>query len=219
LQGNRQDRADFLDHDLKWGAVGAIRAFLLERAMPAVLTSRLHGYWEGIMGPLGELLASDQRQVLEFFLLGLRDVSEPTVDRQELFYNASVLAHYAQVSTQADDEWPAPANLSTLFDHFVSDATLLCDSAMMEVAGAQCLFLAGFFEDQMRQRHNIRWYSELGTGFFTRAAAHESSPHKATLLDAIGRHFEPWRQRHARLSRELRDQQHLLAPSNPSRLM
>jgi hypothetical protein len=167
------------------------------------------------MGPLQELLASDHRHVLEFFLTGLRDVSEPTVDRQELFYNASVLAHYAQVSTQAHAEWPAPTNLSTLFDHFVSDTTLLRDSMMMEVAGAQCLLLAGFFEDQMRQRHNIRWYAELGTGFFSRAAVHEQSPSKARLLDAIGRHFEPWRQRHARLSRELRRQSQLLTSSRP----
>jgi hypothetical protein len=125
------------------------------------------------MGPFGELLAADHRQVLEFFLVGLRDVSEPTVDRRELLYNASVLAHYAQVSTQADVEWPAPTNLSTVFDHFVSDTTLLRDSLMMEVAGAQCLLMAGFFEDQMRRRHNIRWYAELGTGFFSRAALNE----------------------------------------------
>ncbi len=171
------------------------------------------------MGPMRELLASDHRHVFEFFLVGLRDVSEPTVDRRELFYNASVLAHYAQVSTQADSEWPAPANLSTVFDHFVSDTTLLRDSLMMEVAGAQCLLMAGFFEDQMRQRHNIRWYAELGTGFFSRAAAHEPSPEKAWLFDAIGRHFEPWRQRHAQLSRGLRDQQHLLAPPGPPVLM
>ena len=167
------------------------------------------------MGPLQELLASDHRHVLEFFLTGLRDVSEPTVDRQELFYNASVLAHYAQVSTHAHAEWPAPTNLSTLFDHFVSDTTLFRDSLMMEVAGAQCLLLAGFFEDQMRRRHNIRWYAELGTGFFNRAALHEQSPSKARLLDAIGRNFEPWRQRHARLSRELRRQSHLLTSSGP----
>jgi hypothetical protein len=171
------------------------------------------------MGPLRELLATDHRHVLEFFLVGLRDVSEPTVDREELLYNASVLAHYAQVSTQSDIEWPTPANLSTVFDHFVSDTTLMRDSLMMEVAGTQCLLLAGFFEDQMRRRHNIRWYAELGTGFFSRAAVHERSPRKARLLDAIGRHFEPWRQRHAQLSRELRDQQHLLTPSSPPTLM
>ena len=165
------------------------------------------------MGPLGELLATDHRQTLEFFVSGLRDVSEPTVDREELLYNASVLAHYAQVSTQDGVEWPAPANLSEVFDHFVSDSTLLHDSVIMEVAGTQCLLLAGFFEDQMCRRHNIRWYAELGSGFFSQAAVHESSSRKARLLDAIARRFEPWRRRHARLSRELRDQPYLLNPS------
>jgi hypothetical protein len=165
------------------------------------------------MDPLGELLATDHRRTLEFFVLGLRDVSEPNVDQQELLYNASVLAHYAQVSTQTRLEWPAPANLSEVFDHFVWDATLLHDSVMMEVAGTQCLLLAGFFEDQMRRRHNIRWYAELGSGFFSRAAVHEPSSHKARLLDALARRFEPWRQRHARLSRALRDQPYLLSLS------
>ena len=102
------------------------------------------------MGPLRELLAIDHRQALEFFVLRLQDVSEPTVDRQELLYNASLLAHYAQVSTQPDVDVPAPANLSAVFDHFVADTTLLHDRLMMETAGAQCLLLAGFFEDQMR---------------------------------------------------------------------
>ena len=64
----------------------------------------------------------------------------------------------------------------------------------------------------MKRRHNIRWYAELGAAFFRRAAAQESSPRKARLLDAIARHFEPWRQRHARLSRELRDTARLLRP-------
>ena len=32
------------------------------------------------------------------------------------------------------------------------------------------------------------------------------------LFDTIARHFEPWRQRHARLSRELRDQPYLIPP-------
>lgn len=165
------------------------------------------------MGPLRELLATDHRQTLEFFVVGLRDVSEPSVDREELLYNASVLAHYAQVSTQADVEWPAPANLGKVFDHFVVDTTLLHDSLMMELAGTQCLLLAGFFEDQMCRRHNIRWYAELGSGFFSQAAAHEPSPGKARILDAIARSFEPWRRRHARLSRALREQPYRLTLS------
>ena len=99
------------------------------------------------MGPLRELLAVDQRQALEFFFQALKDVSDPAEDTRELLYNASVLAHYAQISTQSDVDWPAPANLSAVFDHFVADTTLLHDAQMMETAGAQCLLLAGFFED------------------------------------------------------------------------
>jgi hypothetical protein len=86
----------------------------------------------------------------------------------------------------------------------------------METAGAQCLLMAGFFEDQMRSRHNIRWYAQLGATFFRRAALNESSPRKARLLDAIAKHFEAWRLRHALLSRELRDQPYLLFPPVPS---
>ncbi len=167
------------------------------------------------MGPLGELLAIDHHRALEFFVVRLQDISERTVDREELLYNASVLAHYAQVSTQPDTDLPAPANLSAVFDHFVADTTLVHDSTMMETAGTQCLLLAGFFEDQMRRRHNIRWYAELGAGFFSRAAAQQQSPRKARLLDAIARRFEFWRQRHAQLGRELRDQPYLLIPPLP----
>ena len=164
------------------------------------------------MDPLRELLATDHRQVLEFFVLGLQDVSEPTVDRQELLYNASVLAHYAQVSTHPAVDLGAPASLSSVFDLFVADTTSRHDALLMEIAGAQCLLLTGFFEDQMRARHNIRWYAQLGAGFFSRAALQEPEPHKARLLDAIAKRFEPWRQCHAQLSRELRDQPYLLPP-------
>jgi hypothetical protein len=39
------------------------------------------------------------------------------------------------------------------------------------------------------------------------------------LLDTIARRFEPWRQRHARLSRELRDQPYVLMLPTPPTLM
>jgi hypothetical protein len=78
------------------------------------------------------------------------------------------------------------------------------DPSLLETAATQCLLLAGFFESQMRRRHNIRWYSGIGAGFFREAAHLEKSRRKAELLDTVGRHFEPWRVRYARLSRELR---------------
>ena len=160
--------------------------------------------------PLGELLGVDHRGALDFFLVGLRDLSDSTVDRQELLYNASVLAHYAQVSTRSTTDLPAPPDLGAIFDQFVFTDTAATDGTLLETAGAQCLLLAGFFEDQLRERFNIPWYASLGAGFYRRAAVHEPSSRKARLLDAMASHFEPWRQRHARLSRELRDQAYLL---------
>jgi hypothetical protein len=167
------------------------------------------------MGPLGELIATDHRQALEFFFQRLKDVSGAGVDQRELLYNASVLAHYAQVSTQAEFDLSAPTNLSAVFDHFVFDTTHPDDRLILETVGAQCLVLTGFFEDQMRRRHNIRWFAEIGANFLSRAALREPAPHKAQLLDAIARRFEAWRQRYARLSRELRDQPFLLTPPKP----
>jgi hypothetical protein len=74
------------------------------------------------MGPFRELLAIDQRQALEFLSQRLKDVSGPAVDPPELLYNASLLAHYAQVSTAAETEPATPATLSAAFDRFVADS-------------------------------------------------------------------------------------------------
>jgi len=159
------------------------------------------------------VLASGQRQTLDFFVVGFRHVSGAAVARRELLYNASVLAHYAQVSTRADMGLPTPQDLSDVFDLFVADSSLRSDPGMMETAGTHCLLLAGFFEDQMRRRHNVRWYAQLGTGFFMCAAAGEPSQSRAGMLETIGREFEPWRLRYARLSRWLRDRPYVLTPS------
>ena len=61
------------------------------------------------MDELKVLLATDHRRTLEFFFVHLQDVTEGDVDRQELLYNDSVLAHYAQISTCASGDVPAPA--------------------------------------------------------------------------------------------------------------
>jgi len=166
------------------------------------------------MEPLAELFATNHRQVLEFFMVGLKDVSASDVDQRELLYNASVLAHYAQVSTHAQGDVPTPASLVDLFDQFVLDDSMHEDSAMLETAATQCLLLSGFFESQLRRRHNIRWYADLGSNFFRRAAylAHERK--RGELLDTVGRHFETWRVRYARLSKELQLQRYLIVRRN-----
>ena len=164
---------------------------------------------------LSELLASDHRQTFEFFYTGLKEVADPTVYREELLYNASVLAHHAQVSSHAANDLPTPSSLSDVFDAFVVDGAHSGDGDMLEAAGAQCLLLAGFFEDQMQRRHSIRWYSERGADFYYRAAARQQSTRKAQLLAAISRRFEPWRQAHSQLARSLRDMPYLLRMTPP----
>jgi hypothetical protein len=166
------------------------------------------------MDDLRILLATDHRRTLEFFFVHLQDVTDDSVDRGELLYNASVLAHYAQVSTCATSDMPTPSSLARVFDQYVLDDTLADDPEMMETAGAQCLLLAGFFADQMRGRHNVKWYAALGAGFYHRAAERTRAPKNAQVMAAMAQHFEPWCERHTRLSRELRDQPYLLQSRN-----
>lgn len=163
-----------------------------------------------------ELLGVDHRQTLEFFYTGLQEIADPAVDHQELLYNASVLAHHAQVSTHPHTDHPTPASLSDVFDSFVLNRAHAEDVLTLETAGAQCLLLAGFFQDQMRHRHQLAWYSNIGAGFYHRAAAAERAPKKARLLTAISRHFEQWRTTHAQLGRSLRHTRYLLSLDDAS---
>jgi len=160
----------------------------------------------------GDLLASNEKQTLEFFIVRLVDICEADVDRLQLAYNASILAHYASVSTTATSDLPTPATLSDVFDNYVFNRTLSEDGEMMETAGAQCLLLSGFFASQMSRRYPIKWYSELGSGFFHRASRTQRSAAKAALLRTLSDQFEPWRLRHAQLGRYLQDQPYLLKP-------
>src|SRR5437764_535707 len=94
---------------------------LFRSAHPATVPLSLNS--SRVNSPLWELLAVDHRQALDFFAVRLHDVTGPDVDREELLYNASVLAHYAQVSTRSDVELAAPTSLSVVFDLFVADTT------------------------------------------------------------------------------------------------
>ena len=164
------------------------------------------------MGSLRELLATDHRQALEFFLQRLKDVSGPDVDRQELLYNASVLAHFATTSAASRDFPNAPVSLTAVFDVFVLDRSQHVDPQIMEAAAAQCLLLTGFFCGQQRQRHNVEWYASLGASFYGRAAAQGSDTARVAMMRTMAARFAYWRRRQARLARELRESSLLLQP-------
>jgi hypothetical protein len=162
-------------------------------------------------------LAVTTQQTLRFFFERLRDVSEDGhPPRSELLYNASVLAHFATTSTASSStSLPAPTSLVTVFDLFVLDRSLHADAEIMESAGAQCLLLTGFFGDQHRRRHNVKWYASLGAGFYASAAQLHRHRERAKMMTAMSEHFDFWRQTQARLAVELREDSKLLLHRPP----
>jgi hypothetical protein len=157
------------------------------------------------MDPLRDLLAVDERQVLEFFFTGLKDItSEEPVDSQALLYNASILAHFASTSTASASRLPQLSGLAEVFDRFVLDATFRNDPELMEWGAAHCLLFTGFFGDQFRRRHNLDWYGQVGSGFYVSAAAACAHAERRRMLEHMAREFSAWRRRHELLSRELR---------------
>jgi hypothetical protein len=153
-------------------------------------------------------LGVTSRQAFQFFFEHLRDVTDTSdTPKNELLYNASVLAHFATTSTACQDTFPAcPTSLTTVFDLFVMDRSQAFDPEIMEAAGAQCLLLTGFFQDQQKRRHQIGWYADLGMAFYTRAASAGRDPARSRLMDTMARRFEFWRVHQHRLARELRDE-------------
>jgi hypothetical protein len=157
-------------------------------------------------------LAVNARQAFEFFVDRLRSVTgglEPPAT--ELLYNASVLAHFATTSVASRDSFPAaPAGLSTVFELFVMDRSQHRDPDIMEAAAAQCLLLTGFFQDQQKRRHPIRWYAAIGTSFYAQAAAGGRNRNRAALMDRMAAHFEFWRVQQQRLAVDLAEHAHEL---------
>ena len=162
-------------------------------------------------------LAVTDAQALRFFVERLRAVSSAdSTPASELLYNASLLAHYATTSTASTTMFPpCPTSLSTIFDVFVMDQSQHEDPAIMEAAGSQCLLLTGFFGDQLRGRHNLSWYAELGSGFYDRAAKLGSDEKRIQMMSAMAARFGFWRRQQKRLASELRDVPRLLF-RNPS---
>ena len=158
------------------------------------------------MGSLDRLLSSDPRETLQFFFTGLRDVtSGEAVDERAVLYNASVLAHFASTSTATSTGLPTPASLADVFDRFVIDTSFREDPELLELAGGQILLLTGFFADHLKARFNLKWYGELGAGFYATCAVLSHSPAHREMMSHMAGRFDYWRSSHLKLSRELRD--------------
>jgi len=156
-------------------------------------------------------LAVSNSQALRFFYERLRDVVHDSASDDELLYNASVLAHFATTSTASTSDFPpSPVSLSTVFDLYVLDRSEHADPNLMEAAGSQCLMLTGFFQDQLRHRHNVEWYAGLGAHYYDEAAHLSRDVARVRMLGRMAAHFEFWRRQQRQLAHELRDEPRLI---------
>jgi hypothetical protein len=145
------------------------------------------------VGYLRELIAVDHRETYHFFLNSLTEVLQERPDTSQLKYSASVLAHYAETSTESQTGFPTAANLSDVLDQFIIRDLGPQEPRSLEEAGAQTLFLTGFFQAQMRRRHSIRWFIELGQGFFSQASDGKNDfPRKQKVLRGMSANFSMW---------------------------
>ncbi len=152
-------------------------------------------------------LAVTNGQALRFFFERLKELTPADgAPVSELLYNASVLAHFATTSTGSAGTFPpSPTSLTTVLDVFVLDSSQHADPEIMEAAGSQCLLLTGFFADQLRQRHNLRWYASLGADFYDQAAHLGRDRQRSKMMESMAGRFGYWRRQQSRLARELRE--------------
>jgi len=164
-----------------------------------------------VSDPLNHLLATDQRETLQFFFSSLRDVTAgEDIDSNALLYNASVLAHFASTSRFSPDSLPALPGLGDVFDRFVADPSVRHDTEIMEWAAAHCLLFTGFFGDQFQRRHNLEWYGRLGADFYDLAAVATHVAERKRMMERMAVEFPEWRRRYLKLARELREHPYVL---------
>lgn len=158
-----------------------------------------------------ELVAIDSQNAFNFFLAGLRETAVTERFKQdEMFYVASILAHYALTSRFDTTSTPCMANLSEVFDNFVLQTSELTDSHLLEFGGSQVLLFAGFFRDQMRRRHNVKWYDQVGQSLYEKASQHSNNLKKRELFDRLSESFPAWTIVCRDLSRTLHENRLLL---------
>lgn len=156
---------------------------------------------------LAEILGVDSSRAFDFFLSGLREVTgrEPN---DEMFYVATVLAHYAETSRYDAVFMPVLANLSEVFDNFVFAQA--DEPEILEIGGSQVLLFAGFFRDQMKRRHNVRWFDKIGQSLYFRAGQTTKDMKRGRFLSKLAETLPQWTRRCRDLSRMYRDDRYLL---------
>lgn len=164
------------------------------------------------MNEFRELLAVTSLDCLRFFHGHLKE-ARPTkvVTKEETLYVASVLAHHASTSSE---NGTLPGSLYDIMDTIIvpglEGGLPAPDPEILEEVGSQILLFTGFFRDQMRHRHNMRWYETWGQAFLLSAGNRIQSRARAAILVRVAANFSLWTHTCCSVSRTLREQRYML---------
>ena len=160
-----------------------------------------------------ELLQVGSRDALTFFYNELRkEIKIRGITDRETRYIASIPASYAQTSRYDPTSVPVFADLSEFFDYFIFQREELRDSESLEIAGAQSLFLIGFFGRQLRHRHNLKWYQGLCQSFYRKAGKRSRDADRQRLFWMVSDKVEFWSTTFHSLNSRLYVERFLLPP-------
>jgi hypothetical protein len=132
-------------------------------------------------------------------------------------YLASVLGHFCLQSTDRveilstdyaanDQEFRQFADLTQIAELMMQQLTAAKNPLWMESAGAHILLYAGFFQDQHKDRHNIKFYSRLGRECYLMAAVGK----REKIMKSMAAGFHEYLFHLAKLHRHLRESRFLI---------
>ena len=132
-------------------------------------------------------------------------------------YLASVLGHFCLQSMDrlavlspeyscSEGEFRQFADLTQIAEMMLQQLTSAKSPAWMESAGAHILLYAGFFQNQMRHRHNIDFYARMGSDCYRMAAVGK----REKMMRLVAAEFGQYLFLLASLQRNLRESRYLI---------
>jgi len=136
-------------------------------------------------------------------------------------YLASVLGHFCLQPTDrlealspdyspADTEFRQFADLTQIAELMMRQLTSARNPAWMESAGAHILLYAGFFQEQHKVRHNIRFFASMGRECYLMAAVGK----RTKMMKQMAAGFDQYLFHLADMHRNLRESRYLIRPEN-----
>ena len=171
-----------------------------------------------------ELYGVTEEQALNFWASNLHDTVGSKLWSQICdstgVYLASVLGHFCLQSVDrkevlspdyapAEQEFRQFADLTQIAELRLQQLTTASNPLWMESAGAHILLYAGFFQSQNKDRHNIAFYSEMGSDCYRMAAVGK----RAGIMQQMAEGFHQYLAHLANLHRHLHESRYLIKPN------